>query len=146
MFWNVASAREWDFTATMVWCYCAVAHLTGNSGCKNALCWQQCFFSHSIKVRDFCYQQQLLTAYACQDVCVQQSHATKCYCCNLKWTFEDLLPCYCYAIKINSRTMRSQVSQPAFAGKGAYLVNCKLITAWYQNSEPDSCAVWVSYR
>jgi len=23
---------------------------------------------------------------------------------NMKWTFEDLLPCYCYAIKTNSRT------------------------------------------
>jgi len=26
-------------------------------------------------------------------------------CCNLKWTFEDLLPCYCYAIKIKSTTI-----------------------------------------
>jgi len=37
--------------------------------------------------------------------------------------------------------MRSQVSQSAFAGKGADLVNCKLITTWYQNSEPESCAL-----
>ena len=35
---------------------------------------------------------------------------------NLKWTFEDLLPCYCYAIKNNSGTVCSQV---ASAGKGA---------------------------
>jgi len=42
--------------------------------------------------------------------------------------------------------MRSQVSQPAFVGKGADLVNWKLITAWYQNSEPDSCVLWKSYR
>jgi len=33
----------------------------------------------------------------------------------LKWTFEDLLPCYCYAIKTYSRTNRSQVWPPAFA-------------------------------
>jgi len=39
-----------------------------------------------------------------------------CY-CNLKWTFENLLPCYCCAIKTSSRTIRSQVSQPASAGK-----------------------------
>jgi len=51
-----------------------------------------------------------------------------------------------YATKANSRTMRSQVSQSAFVGKGADFVNCKLITAWYQSSEPDSCALWVSYR
>jgi len=38
---------------------------------------------------------------------------------NLKWTFEDLLPCHCYAIKINSRTIRLQHSHPASAGKGA---------------------------
>jgi len=40
---------------------------------------------------------------------------------NLKWTFEDLLPCYCYAIKTRSATIRQQVSQPVSAGKGA---NC----------------------
>ena len=144
MFWNVASAREY-FTAIMVRWYCAVAHLTGNTGCKNALCWQQCFFSHSIKARGLCYQQPL-AAYTSQDACVQQSHATKPYCRNLEVNFEDLLPCYCYATRANSRTKCTQVSQSAFAGKGADLVNCKLITAWYQNSEPVSCGVWVSYR
>ena len=29
---------------------------------------------------------------------------------NLKWTFEDSLPCHCYATKSNSGTMHSQVS------------------------------------
>jgi len=61
----------------------------------------------------------------CQDFCVKQTHAAKCFCRNLKWTFEDLLPCYCYATKANSRTIRSQVSQSAFARKGVDLVNCK---------------------
>ena len=65
---------------------------------------------------------------------------------NLKRIFVDLLPCYCYATKANSRTIRSRLSQLASAGKEANLVNCKLITACYQNSEPGSCAVWVSYR
>jgi len=41
------------------------------------------------------------------------------YCRNLKWTFEDLSPGYCYAIKTERRTIRSKVSQPASAGKGA---------------------------
>jgi len=31
-FWNVASARESDFTAQMIWRYCAIAHLRGNIG------------------------------------------------------------------------------------------------------------------
>ena len=37
---------------------------------------------------------------------------------NIKQTFADLLPCYCYAIKTNSRTIRSRISQPTSAGKG----------------------------
>jgi len=37
---------------------------------------------------------------------------------NVKWTFEDLLPCYCYAIKTNDRTIRSQALQPASAAAG----------------------------
>jgi len=65
---------------------------------------------------------------------------------NIKWTFAGLLPRYCYAIKTNSRTILSQHSQPASAGKGGTRVNCKLITAWHCNCEPESCAVWVSYR
>jgi len=37
---------------------------------------------------------------------------------NIKWTFAHLLPFYCYAIKTNSRKIRSRLSQPASAGKG----------------------------
>ena len=132
--WVSLAARSFRTTA-----------IEGTLVTKNGLCWQQCFFSHRMKVRGLCYHLSL-TAYTCQDVCVQQSHAVTSYCHNLKWTFENLLPYYCYATKANSRTMRSQVSQSAFAlaGKGADLLNCKLITAWHHNSEPDSCAVWVS--
>jgi len=59
---------------------------------------------------------------------------------DLKYIFEDLLPCYCYATKAICRTIRSRVSQPASAHK-ADLVNCKLITACYQNSELDSYVI-----
>jgi len=38
---------------------------------------------------------------------------------NVKWIFEDLRPCYWYAINTNSRTIHSQVPQPASADKGA---------------------------
>ena len=65
---------------------------------------------------------------------------------NMKCIFEDLLPCYCCATKANSRTIRSRVSQSASADREANLMNFKLITACYQNSEPDSFVVWVSYR
>jgi len=43
----------------------------------------------------------------------------------LKRTFEDLLPCYCYAAKTNDRTICSQVSQPASAGKKADMSELK---------------------
>jgi len=62
---------------------------------------------------------------------------------DLQRIFEYLLQCYCYATKANSRTVRSRVSQSASAGEEADLVNCKLITVRYENSEPDSCAVCV---
>jgi len=37
---------------------------------------------------------------------------------NMKWTFADLLPWYCYAIKTNNRTIRSRHSQPTSSGNG----------------------------
>ena len=60
-----------------------------------------------------------ITCY--KDVCVQQLHHMRqngSY-CNLKWTFDDMLPYYCDATKANSRTIPSRLSQPAFASKGA---------------------------
>ena len=69
------------------------------------------------------------------------------------WTASSKICCHViltlYATKASSTTIRSRVSQPASAGKETDLVNSKRITAssaCYQNSEPDSCAVWVSYR
>jgi len=62
------------------------------------------------------YQQSLSRCITCQDVCVQESHATKRLYRNLKWTFENLLPCYYYTIKTSSKTIRSQVWQLAPAG------------------------------
>ena len=71
-------------------------------------------------------------------------------CCyrNIKRTSAGLLPRYRYAIKTNSRTIRSRLLEPTSAGKGrdqGTWVNGKPITAWHYNCEPDSCAVWVSY-
>ena len=40
---------------------------------------------------------------------------------NFKRTFEDLLPCNCYAMMTKSTTIRKQVSQPASAGKVSVL-------------------------
>ena len=63
------------------------------------------------------------------------------YYCNLKWTLEDSLPCYCYTINTNSRTIRSQLcSLPPQTKKWTW-VNCKLITTWHQNGEPGPCVV-----
>jgi len=69
------------------------------------------------------YQQSLSRCFACPNVCVQQSHAAK----RLNWsaTFEYLLPCYCYAIKTNRRTVCSQMPLPASAGKWAHMSDLK---------------------
>jgi len=75
---NEISLRQWCGGAAQLWT------LEGTLVAKYALCWQQCFFSHSVKVRGLCYQQQSPAAYTCQDVCVQQSHAAKRYYRNLK--------------------------------------------------------------
>ena len=105
----------------------------GNSP-KNGLLWQQCFFSHRVNYITANSSHCMATLPA-TDVCVQQPHAAK-----------RLLPnCCCFAIKVNFSTIGSRVLQFASAGKRADLVSCKLITAWYQNSLPDSCAVWMSY-
>jgi len=48
-------------------------------------------------------------------------------------------------MKSNIKTIRSQVLQPASAGNGADLVNCKLITADPRSVNRASGAVWLSY-
>jgi len=71
----------------------------------------------------------------CQDVCVPQLlKQNACY-HNIKWTFAGLLPCYCYAIKTNSRTIRSRLSQPVSAGKGGDMSklqahHCMILQLW----------------
>jgi len=51
-------------------------------------------------------------------------------------------------MKTNSRTIRSRLSQPASAGKGGDMCEQQAHHSMtlYCNCEPDSCAVWVSYR
>ena len=90
-------------------------------------------------------QQSLSRCITCQDVCTLRSIVT---CGKMSttmiWSASSKIccrHCYCYATKASSTTIRSRVSQPASAGKEADLVNCKLITACYQNSERDSCAM-----
>ena len=63
------------------------------------------------------HQQSLSRCITCQDVCFQTAHHMRqnAYFRNLKWTLEDLLPCYCYKIKTNSRTICLHVLQPASA-------------------------------
>jgi len=78
-----------------------------------------CFFSESTNVRGLplsaCHCLAALPAKMCAFNSFMQQNA--CY-RNIKRTFADLLPRYCYAIKTNSRTIRSRLSQPASAGKG----------------------------
>ena len=101
-----------------------MTHVNCNSP-KNPLRWQQCFFSHRIKLVGSNISFQF--SHRATDVCVQQSHAG-CSKTPTAVNFEPLLPCYCYAIKANFKTILPQLSQPASAGNVADLVNCKLIS------------------
>ena len=64
------------------------------------------------------------------------------------WSASSKICCHVIVTQTKAivETIRFRVSQPASAGKERTWVNSKLITICYQNSEPDSCAVWVSYR
>jgi len=108
-----------------------------------------CFFSQSTNVRGFplsaCHCLAAFPAKMWAFNSLMQQNACWCY-RNMKWTFAGLLPRYCYAIKTNTRTIRSRHSQTASESKEETWVNCKLITAWHCNCELDSCAVWASYR
>ena len=45
------------------------------------------------------------------------------------WTYDESLPCHCYALKANSRTMRSQVSRHESAAKRVGLIELQAHTA-----------------
>jgi len=101
-----------------------MTHVNRNSP-KNALRCQQCFFSHRIKlvgsntffsfhiVCFFAHRDLLLSAVAAPLHYLPQMSAfinhmqQNVYCRN----FEPLLPCYCYAVKANFKT----ILPPSFA-------------------------------
>jgi len=84
-----------------------------------------------------------LAASPAKGVWGQQSHAEKrINHRNLKWTFEDSLPCYCYATKRNSRTMRLQVSQRESAGDGVEMseLHSPVVTRGFWGLSPPNKA------
>jgi len=110
-----------------------IGHARTNNGCfklVEALQWTySCFVSETINVRDLplsaCHCLAALPVKACAFNSLMQQNA--CY-RNIKWTFADLLPCYCYAIKTNSRIICSRHSQPPLQAKEGSWLNCKLIS------------------
>jgi len=87
-----------------------------------------------------CHCFAAFTAKMCAFNSLMQQNA---YYLNIKWTFAELLPCYFYAMKTNSRTIRSRLSQPASARKGGDMCEQQAHHSMtlYCNCEPDSCAV-----
>ena len=113
-------------------CVAATVHKMRFVGC-NAF-FHSCFFSHSIWLRwllpsavtvSLHYLPRYLRSTA---TCGKAPIA-------VTWS-EPLLPHYFCAIKTSIRTIRSQVTHPVSAGNEEALVNCKLITAWYQGRNP----------
>jgi len=86
------------------------------------------------------YQQSLSCCITCQDFCVQRSHAARRRISELEGNMRRFVAMLLLHNKDqqqnNSRTFRSRFSQPAPAGKGADMMNCKLTTAWHENIEP----------
>jgi len=71
LFWKCC--KRWDFTAEMVWWYCAVAHFWGSIGCKKCpllaamLLFRSCFFTHSIN-------QGWANLFNGRDICKNKEH------------------------------------------------------------------------
>ena len=80
---------------------------------------RSCFFSHCTKLRGLPLRSHCLAALPSKISAFNSHMQQNAYCRNLKRILEDLLPCYCYSVKINSRTIITQVTQPSSAGKGA---------------------------
>ena len=120
-----------------------IGHTSTNNGffklVEALLQTHSCFFSQSMNVRGLplsaCHCLAASPAKTSAFNSLRQQNA--CH-RNIKWTFADLLPCCCYAIKTNSRKIRSRLSQPTSAGKGGDMSE---LQAHHCNCEPDSCAV-----
>jgi len=61
-----------------------------------------------MKLHDFLQSAVTVSLHFLQKMFVFKSHIwQEAYYCKWKWTFKDLLPCNCYAIKTYSRTICS---------------------------------------
>ena len=102
-----------------------------------------CFFSHRIKLCGLPLQQSVSR-------CIHRRLCSTATCGKMSTAItrsKPLLPCYCYAIKTYIRIINCPVSQPASAGSGAVLVNCKLITDSLHDIRTVNLApAQVSYR
>jgi len=76
--------------------------------------WNHCYrFTHA-----FFTQYKITCNSAIKKITALNSHMPQnAFYHYLKWTFEDLLPCDCYAVTTNDETIRLPVSQPASATK-----------------------------
>ena len=103
-----------------------------------------CFFSHyTVQNYEVYHLAVTVSQHFLPKMSAFNSHMRQ-NACDRNWTFEDLLPCYCYAIKNNDRTIHSQALQPTSAGviPNMSSLNCKLTTSCHQNGELTSSAVY----
>ena len=91
------------------------------------------------------YQQSLSWSIACLRTTVTWCGRRKTLkYCNLKRTLEDLLPCGCYTIMTNSKTIRLQVWQHASAGVGFPFGVGTYVEVWGTPSVAVACEEWLS--
>ena len=74
------------------------------------------FTQYAVKLRDLPLSVVTVLLHCLPNMFAFNSHMRQNAFRNFKWTLEDSLPCNCYAIKTNSRTICSQVLQPSSAG------------------------------
>jgi len=117
---------------------------------KTALRWRSNSFSfmllftlHSTKLRSLPLLAVTVSQHSLPEMSAFNSHMQQ-NAYDRNWTFEDLLPCYCYAIKSNDRTIRSQALQPASAGEVANMG--KLQAHHFRTPEHQTYIYAVSYR
>ena len=99
-------------------------------------------YTHQINFVAYRYQQSGSRCITCHR-CLRSTVTCGKRPTELKWTFEDSLPCCCYAVKINSGTTCSQISQPPFAGKGADMNGLQARHHMAPEQWTCSCAVCV---
>ena len=132
LIWNVVSAQEWDFSAQMVWWYCAVAYLRRNIGCDHY--WFQRSQSVNKRISWTCVKKRVISSrteprYVYLSLGTIREYVLV-YLIYAVYIFVQY--CFCFALLIGSNNMRC--------------VECKITClAWTRKHNPVTAAIWKQF-